>query len=181
MATDEQKALQTPVWIKLERTGISINCYYSTDGAKWTSMVWNPQTIVANGPVYIGLAVTSHSTAGLAATAEFSGVSVTGATGSWQQAAIGVAQPDNDADQLYVAVQDSAKHLKIIKHADPQATLLDTWQRWSIPLADFQSGGVNLQAVKTLYLGVGDRTNPVKAGAGRIYIDDIGVGHAATP
>jgi hypothetical protein len=26
---------------------------------------------------------------------------------------------------------------------------------------------------------VGDRDNPVPAGAGRIYIDDIGVGHAA--
>jgi hypothetical protein len=182
IATDEQKALQAPVWIKLERTGLNINCYYSTDGTKWTPMSWNPQTIVANGPVYIGLAVTSH-VAGVAATGEFSGVSVTGATGSWQQVAIGVAQPDNDPDQLYVAVQDSANHLKIVKHADPQATLLDTWQRWSIPLADLQSGGVNVKAVKKLYIGVGDRDNPVQAGAGRIYIDDIGVGHsaAATP
>jgi hypothetical protein len=178
VATDEQRALKAPVWIKLERTGLSVNCFYSTDGAKWTPMSWNPQTLALNGPVYLGLAVTSH-VAGVAVTGEFSGVSVTGATGSWQRAAIGVTQPDNDADQFYVAVEDSAKHMKIITHPDPQAVLLDTWQRWSIPLADLQAGGVNLQKVKNLYLGVGDRTNPVKAGAGRIYIDDIGVGHAA--
>jgi hypothetical protein len=178
VATDEQKALTAPVWIKLERTGLSVNCYYSTDGAKWTAMSWNPQTLSLNGPVYIGLAVTSH-VADVAVTGEFSGVSVTGATGPWQRAAIGVTQPNNDADQLYLAVQDSAGHLQVIKHPDPQAVLLDTWQRWSIPLADLQAGGVNLQKVKSLYLGVGDRDNPVPAGAGRIYIDDIGVGHAA--
>jgi hypothetical protein len=180
VATDEQRALTAPVWVKLERTGLSVNCSYSTDGTNWTTMSWNPQTLALNGPVYIGLAVTSH-VAGVAVTAEFSGVSVTGATGSWQQAAIGVPQPDNDADRLYLAVQDSANHLKVIQHPDPQAVLLDTWQRWSIPLADLQSAGVDVQAVKKLYIGVGDRDNPVQAGAGRIYIDDIGVGHAATP
>jgi hypothetical protein len=178
VATDEQKALNAPVWIKLERTGMTVSCYYSTDGTKWTPMSWNPQTLALNGPVYIGLAVTSH-VAGVAVTGEFSGVSVTGATGSWRQAAIGVPQPDNDADRLYLAVEDSAKHLKVIQHPDPQAVLLDTWQRWSIPLTDLQAGGVNLQKVKSLYIGVGDRDHPVQAGAGRIYIDDIGVGHAA--
>jgi len=30
-----------------------------------------------------------------------------------------------------------------------------------------------------MYIGVGDRKNPVAAGSGRIYIDDIGFGRAA--
>jgi len=178
VATAEQMALRAPVWIKLERSGSSFSCSYSTDGTKWTAMSWNPQTITMAGTVYIGLAVTSHN-AGVVATGEFSDVSLTGATGSWEQAAIGVAQPANDQDQLYVALRDKANHLGTVKHTEADAVLLDTWQEWRIPLADFSSAGVNTAAVKTMYIGVGDRQNPVKAGAGKLYIDDIGVGHPA--
>jgi len=32
-----------------------------------------------------------------------------------------------------------------------------------------------LARVKKIYVGVGDRTDPVAGGAGRIYIDDIRV------
>ena len=73
VATPEQMALKTPVWIKIERVGTSFNGYYSTDGVKWTSMSWNPQTIAMTSTVYIGLCVTSH-TAAAATTAQFSGV-----------------------------------------------------------------------------------------------------------
>ncbi len=176
VATAEQMALQAPVWIKLERSGTSYSGFYSTDGAKWTAMSWNPQTITMAGTICIGLAVTSHN-GSMATTGAFSNVSLTGATGSWQRAAIGVAQPANDSDQLYVALQDKAGRRGTVKHADPDAVLLDTWQEWRIPLVDFESAGVNTTAVKTMYIGVGDRQNPVKAGAGKLYIDDIGVGH----
>jgi len=39
--------------------------------------------------------------------------------------------------------------------------------------------GVNLKAVKKLYLGAGSKTSPVKGGAGMLYIDDLGFGHPA--
>ena len=61
VATPEQIALKTPVWVKLERTGGNFSGFYSTDGVKWTAMAWNPQAINMIAPtVYIGLAVTSH-------------------------------------------------------------------------------------------------------------------------
>jgi hypothetical protein len=179
IATAEQMALKTPVWIKIDKTGNSFNCFYSTDGVKWTAMSWNPQTIGMSGTIYIGLAVTSHN-AGAVTTAQFSNVSTTGGvTGSWQVQAIGVAQPTNTAAPIYVAVQDSAGKVKVVTHPDPAATTLTTWQQWRIPLADLTAGGVKMTAMKKLVIGVGDRTNPKPDGAGLVYIDDIGVGHPA--
>ncbi len=176
VATAEQMALKTPVWIKVERKGSSFNGFYSTDGAKWTAMSWNPQTINMTTSVQIGLAVTSHDTG--TATGVFSNISTTGnVSGSWQVQAIGVAQPANDAAPLYVVVQDSDGKSKVITHPDPAATTLATWQAWRIPLSDLS--GVKLTAVKKLIIGVGDRSNPKPDGAGRLFIDDIGVGHPA--
>jgi hypothetical protein len=177
VATAEQMALKIPVWIKIERTGTTLSCYYSTDGVKWTSMSWNPQTIAMTGTVYIGLAVTSHN-ANAVTTVQFSNVSTTGGVaGSWDVQAIGVAQPANDAAGIYVAVQDSAGHSKAVSHSDPQATVLTTWQEWRVSLSEFASAGVNLAGVKKLFIGVGDRKQPVQDGAGLVFIDDIGVGH----
>ncbi|MCX5644018.1 MAG: discoidin domain-containing protein [Phycisphaerae bacterium] len=181
VATAAQTALKTPVWVKLERSGMTFNGYYSTDGVKWTPMSWNPQTInMVASPVYIGLAVTSHNAAALT-TAEFSGVAMTGTvTGSWESQAIGVAQPSNTPGQLYVMVQDSAGKSKVVNHPDPLATTLPSWQAWRIPLSDFTAAGVKMTSVKTLVIGVGDRTNPKANGAGMLYIDDIGYGHPAS-
>jgi len=178
VATPEQIALKTPVWIKVERKGSSFSCSYSMDGVKWTSMSWNPQTInMTAGAVYIGLAVTSHN-ATATTTAVFSNVATTGnVTGSWQVQAIGVAQPANDAAPLYVAVQDSAGKSKVITHPDSAATTLAAWQAWRIGLSDLS--GVKLTAVKKLIVGVGDQANPKADGAGKVFIDDIGVGHPA--
>jgi hypothetical protein len=180
VATAEQIALQTPVWVKIERSGNSFNGYYSTDGVKWTAMSWNPQTInMAAASVYIGLAVTSHNANALT-TGEFSNVATTGGvTGAWEAAEIGVAQPGNAAGQLYVVVQDSAGKSRVVNHPDPAATTLASWNQWQIPLSDLS--GVNLAAVKKLTIGVGDRANPKAGGAGRLYIDDIGFGRPVAP
>ena len=180
VSTAEQNALRVPVWVKLERTGSAFNGFYSTDGVKWTTITWSPQTInMTSSSVYIGLAVTSH-TANAATTVQFSNVSTTGGvTGSWEVQAIGVAQPTNTAASMYVAVQDSAGKVKVISHPDSAATTLATWQQWRIPLADLSTGGVKMTAVKKLYIGVGDRSSPKADGAGLVYIDDIGVGHPA--
>ncbi len=178
--TPEQTALKAPVWVKLERKGSTFNGFYSTDGVKWTTMNWGPQTItMAANTVYVGLAVTSHN-ANASTTAVFSNVSTTGnVTGSWQTQAIGVAQPSNTAAPLYVVVQDSAGKSKAITHPDPAATTLSTWQAWKIPFSDIGAGGVKLTAVKKLILGVGDRASPKPDGAGKLYFDDIGFGHPA--
>ncbi len=179
VATPEQMALQTPVWVKVERSGDEFNGYYSTDGATWTAMSWNPQTISMMNSAYIGLAVTSHAS-GVSCTGEFSGITTSGGvSGSWQTAEIGVAQPSNTPAPLYVVVEDSSSRSKAVTHPDESATVATDWQSWAIPLDEFRSGGVDVTKVKRLYIGVGDRANPQAGGAGLLYIDDIGFGHPA--
>jgi hypothetical protein len=80
---------------------------------------------------------------------------------------------------LYVAIQDSAGKTRVVRHPDPAAAALATWQEWRIPLNEFTSAGVNMTRVKKMSIGAGDRTAPVKGGAGLLYIDDIGFGHPA--
>jgi hypothetical protein len=77
------------------------------------------------------------------------------------------------AAPLYVAVEDSTKRMGVVAYADPAITGSTKWTQWKIPLSSF--AGVNMAKVKKLYIGVGDRKNPVADGAGRIYIDDIRV------
>jgi len=178
--TPEQLTLQAPVWVKLERIGTTFNGYYSTDGAKWTAMAWNPQTIGMGGQVYIGLAVTSHNV-NVATTGVFSNATTSGgAGGSWQFAEIGIDQLLNDRDSLYVTLKDSAGRSTVVTNPDADAVLRNTWQAWNIPLADFRKAGVNPAAVKVMSIGVGDRNNPAASGSGRVYFDDIGYGRSAS-
>jgi regulation of enolase protein 1 (concanavalin A-like superfamily) len=74
-STTAGPAAAPPYWIKLERSGSVFNSYMSADGAAWTLV--GSQTIAMSATVYVGLAVTSHTTATVA-TARFDGVS-----GSW--------------------------------------------------------------------------------------------------
>jgi len=179
VATPEQIALRAPVWVKLERTGDTFRAFYSADGSKWTAMSWNPQTISMAETVYIGLAVTSHNV-NVATTAVFSNASTSaGAGGSWQFVEIGIDHQLNDRDALYVALKDGAGRTAVVTHSDADAVLRNTWQAWNIPLADFQSGGVNVAAIKTIHIGVGDRKKSSPSGAGTLFIDDIGFGRSA--
>ncbi len=77
----------------------------------------------------------------------------------------------NSRAPLYVALEDAAKKAAVVVHPDPAAATATKWIEWKIPLSSF--AGVNTAKVKKLYLGVGDRQNPVADGTGRIYIDDI--------
>jgi regulation of enolase protein 1 (concanavalin A-like superfamily) len=63
-----------PGWVRLVRTGQTFEGFSSDDGLTWTSM--GTQTVAMIDTVYVGLAVTSHSTS-RAATATFDGVNMT--------------------------------------------------------------------------------------------------------
>ena len=88
---------------------------------------------------------------------------------------------DNDADQLYVAVQDSSGRIAVVTHPDPDAVLADQYQQWAIPLSEFTSAGVNMASVRKMMIGVGDRDNPQPDGIGKLYIDDIRFGRPVEP
>src|SRR6266568_5385609 len=63
-----------PYWLKLSRSGSTLNAYTSADGVNWTP-IGSPQTINMGQNVYIGLAVCSNNTSTLA-TATFDNLSV---------------------------------------------------------------------------------------------------------
>ena len=79
----------------------------------------------------------------------------------------------NKAAPLYVAVEDASKHRASVVHPDPAAVTASRWIEWKIPLSTFADAGVNLAKVKFLYIGIGDRDNPIGGATGLIFVDDI--------
>ncbi len=62
-----------PRWVKLQRTGDLFSAYESVDGTTWTLV--GTETIPMGTSVYVGLAVTSHTT-GASATCTLDSVSI---------------------------------------------------------------------------------------------------------
>jgi hypothetical protein len=81
--------------------------------------------------------------------------------------------PNNSAEPLYAAVQDSLGKIKVVVHENPGAVQLSGWQEWNIDLKQFAIAGVSLASIKTMYIGVGNRTTPQAGGTGTMYFDDI--------
>jgi hypothetical protein len=91
-------------------------------------------------------------------------------TGQWQEMA---RDGCSDPDDFYVALQDSSGRIAVAVHPDPTAVNVSSWTQWQIPLSQFTTAGVNVSAVKRMYISVGDRNNPQPNGWGTIYIEDI--------
>jgi len=160
--------ISPPAAVKLVRQGNVFTGYVFLNG-QW-QQEGTPATIAMGSAVYIGLALTSHST-GVMTEAVFSDVTTTGTvTGAWQVAEIGGTHPANTAAPLYVALADSANKTATVKHPDSAATNIATWTEWNIDLT--QLTGVNPRAIKKMIIGVGDKVNPQTA-AGKMYFDDI--------
>jgi hypothetical protein len=168
-----------PYWVKLERKGNAFTGFISPDGATWTQL-GTAQTVPMTGPVLIGLALCSHDAA-VPTSAVFSNLKTTGnVTGSWQHAEIGVAQPvGNSIEGLYLSVKDSAGKTKVVQNPDAGASANPSWQEWKIPLSEFTSAGVKMNAVKSLVIGVGNKAAPKTGGSGMVFIDDLGYGRSA--
>jgi len=175
--SDATSTVPKPYWVKVERVGDSFSGYISPDGVTWTQL-GTAVTIPMTGPVLIGLAVCSHNS-GVPTGAEFSDVKTTGnvSAGDWTIAEIGLAQPaGNSVEGLYLSVKDSAGKSTTLQCPDTIATARTGWQQWKIPLSDLTAAGVKTNAIKSIAIGVGTKAAPVKGGAGKIYIDDIGYG-----
>ncbi len=56
--------IKAPIWVKVSRTGSSINGYYGTDGVHWTQ-IGAAHTIPLGTAALAGIAVTSHNTSAL--------------------------------------------------------------------------------------------------------------------
>jgi hypothetical protein len=82
-------------------------------------------------------------------------------------------QVTNDPVALYVGLEDSAGRIHVVDCPDDTAVTSVKWLPCNIPLSEFSAAGVNLAAVKKMYIGLGNRDNPTPGGAGLIYVDDI--------
>ncbi len=162
----QQAGIVAPQWVKLTRSGNTFTAEYSANGTPpWTTLGSVDMPMLAD--VYVGLCLTSH-TINATCTAEFSNVANPG-TGDWKSQDIGIES--NVPEQLYVLLQDAAGNSAVVKHPDPASSAIGTWTPWDIPLTIFT--GINLQTIKKLSIGVGDRDNPQRGGSGVLYIDDI--------
>jgi len=167
--TDTIAGITAPQWVRLTRNGNNFTAEYSANGTTDWQMIGVPLSIPMLADVYIGLCLTSHNTAATC-TAEFSNVNISGTvTGAWQSQDIGINS--NIAEPMYMMLTDSAGSSATVNNSDPAATTLNVFTQWNIPLTDFT--GVNLQAIKKMSIGVGDRASTQPGGAGDLYIDDI--------
>ncbi|MGD2095434.1 MAG: PA14 domain-containing protein [Phycisphaerales bacterium] len=167
--------VQAPYWVRLVRQGTQISAYHSPDGVNWelqasSSETDNPVGISMPTNVYIGLAVNSHNSDEMC-TAVFSNVQTIGSVtpAMWTHQAIGVEMPSNDAELMYVVIDDSA----VVYNENPNASLATEWTEWNIDLQRFADQGVNLTNISRIGLGFGDRNNPRAGGLGLVYFDDI--------
>ncbi len=172
VATSEQMAITAPYWVKLERdvTG-GMRGYYSSDGTSWQLMVWRPSISMASN-VYIGLAITAHN-ANAVCEAKIFNVRMTGTVGTqWTNQDIGIAS--NDAEPLYVAISNRTGTSAVVVHEDANATTIDAWTEWVIPLSTFVDQGIILTDVERIAIGLGTRGNMnIPGGSGKMYFDDI--------
>ncbi len=77
-------------------------------------------------------------------------------------------QADNSVEPFYIILEDNAGNMETVTLTDLDSTT-ESWQQLSIPLDDFV--GVDLKAIKRMYMGVGDESKP--GGSGKLFIDDI--------
>jgi hypothetical protein len=82
----------------------------------------------------------------------------------------------NEAETLYLAIEDSAGNVGVVTHPDPDIALATEWQAWVIPNSELTAAGVNLGRAAMIYIGLGDRDNPTTGGSGLVFIDDVGFG-----
>ena len=169
---DTTAAITAPYWVKIERDlAGNFSAYSSANGTSWQKLgVSEPIQMGSN--VYIGLAVTAHDAA-LTCQAVFTNVTTTGSVGlQWMNQDIGIAS--NDAEQLYVAVSNSAGAPAVVVHDDPAAANIDTWTEWVIPLQAFADQGVSLTNIDRIAIGLGTQGNmTIPGGSGKMFIDDI--------
>jgi hypothetical protein len=165
------EGITAPQWVKLERTaGGLVRGYYSEDGATWER--FDLIQVRMDMPAYIGLALTSHNT-DLTCEAKFSNVSFpdTSVDPQWTNQDVGMLS--NEAELMYVTVEDGSGMAATVYHDDSNAVLIDSWTEWNIDLQAFADQGVVLTDVSKLSIGFGDKENPQPGGSGTMFFDDI--------
>jgi hypothetical protein len=98
----------------------------------------------------------------------------------------GLATNDaNDTEQMYMGVMDTSGGYAELRYGDNEGEALshlqvEEWQRWDVPFVYYNDGNfaevvnnVNFASIASVHIGFGDRRNPVQAGTGFVYFDDL--------
>ncbi len=170
--------------MKIERQSNIFTATHSSDEVTWEP-IGDPVNVSMNQQVFIGLAVSAN--VGMANPATTTSVlsmpTVNGTvdSGGPFETFTDIGMPINSPDKLYVIVEDSAgKTAQVMNPDNPTAVQSPVWKQWSIDLQVIANEGVNLQNIKNLTIGVGDKTGQVSDATGTLFIDDIGL-HDTSP
>ncbi|MHC4726219.1 MAG: PA14 domain-containing protein, partial [Planctomycetota bacterium] len=173
-----------PHWIRLTRQGDTFTAEHSLDASTWEP-IGEPTVVAMNQQVFVGLAVSAS--VGIAnpatTTSELSIPTVSGTVDSAGpfETFMDVGIPINSPDNLYVIVEDSTGATAMVTNPDnPTAAQSPVWKQWSIDLQAIADQSVNLQNIKNLTIGVGDKNGQTTGGTGTLFIDDIGL-HDTSP
>ncbi|MFB0554079.1 MAG: PA14 domain-containing protein [Phycisphaerae bacterium] len=173
-----------PHWIRLKREGNIFTATHSSDALTWEP-IGDPVTVTMNQQVYVGLAVSAD--VGIANPATTTSVlsmpTVSGTVDSAGpfETVMDIGMPINSPDNLYVIVEDSTGGTALVTNPDnPTAVQSPVWKQWSIDLQAIADEGVNLQNIKNLTIGVGDKNGQTTGGIGTLFVDDIGL-HDTSP
>jgi hypothetical protein len=171
-AVDSTTAVAPPYWVRIERIAETLTGSVSADGKTWRQI--GQTAITMTGPVYVGLAVTSHES-GVNRTYQFDGIAATGGVaGAWQGAVISSPKYNATAN-MHVLVEDSAGKSATVTSVT--AVTEPKWTQWRIPISDF--AGVNFGRVRKMAITIGDQDATTAGGTGIVFIDDIGFGRSA--
>jgi hypothetical protein len=168
--------IRAPQYVRLiRRTTLDFVASHSPNGSTWYDVNAPGESpafptiymgTTEDPCIYVGTALSSHNP-DMTCTASFDDFYLSTVPTTWVNGNIGT----NSAEQLYVALEDTTGNMTVIEHPDPDAATQRDWQEWNIALTEF--GGVSMDSVKKVYIGLGDRDAPVKGGSGTIYVDDL--------
>ena len=84
------------------------------------------------------------------------------------------------ADQMYITIEDGDTDKATVRYgSDPYEDMNDLkkpkWQEWNIEMQRFvnANGQINLDNIKKVYIGFGDKDSPTCEGSGIVYFDNI--------
>ena len=166
-----------PRWLKIVKTGVVTRAYTSMNGTTWEDFPMARTYVSLSGSFYVGLALTSHDITAMT-DAVISNVTLTGngSDAEWSTADVGIV--NNPAEPVFVMLNDQA----VVYHDEPNATQINEWAQWNIPLQAFADQGLDLAQVTQLTLGVGQQGDGSSAGGtGTLYVDDIRLYRPSVP
>jgi len=86
----------------------------------------------------------------------------------------------NSSERMYISIANRTGAPAIVYNDVTNATTMDLWRRWVIPLQDFASQGINLRDVDRIVIGFGTKGSATPGGKGQMYLDDIGLYRSAS-